>query len=790
MKHKNLIKIIAFLLFFCLLDGNVMAETYGYEGIADNTSLENSNDYGYCDNCKYTTPDWDAGATTVQITTADGTTVTKTICSSMSATRVASKCDIVSDSYPNPLNDDGTTNLNYSSFWNEWLNEAIKDGELDTNSESGKMIAESFCTNGETTSECSEKIKDMVANSADDNMDFNVFPGQTVCDNNGECKIVNELNTDMCNSNTPGMNKVLCENVANACLSGSATSYQKNQNGKLYAKGSSGICTYDSEAKFDLDCEQQCAYNCGQATAQYTAACTKDCIEKHCTTLEEDDPNPDPTPEPSDPKECKQYTCEELYGTSGCTSRTQTLPETVETPASCGVNYYKKSYKLGGKVDSCGTTNYIIETTVTITVPSRLNMSVKTSNSAQTENSTLKSAISIVSGSSNSNVFDSTVYAGKGFNWGGFNGSATVITRVGDSSNLIVEKNKINTEIKNVELKIACKKEEIEKKYSEAKKSCSESMGTCMTSCMSDGCEGSEECIEKSKKCSQSCSAEVSNCQKNAKKSYDDAIEKVNEEEEKLKQPYMDALEQLNACQAEIASTSTKTETYDDSYFTESVATMTLGSYSQISGSVKSIDKNSGLMNLESITNNSFVNKHDFFIPYYTPNNTRGTLKQSVSSDFGSASVSCPFSVLNSFIKTSGNINLIYRPISLVNPFPNSSSDDSRKTIGYWSEGVSNMIILNNREVSNYEVYNLVPMYTITLTPSDIKEIRAYNKQNSYSDFNLECVDGLYCRSNFLWQDFNHLINNDKSCAMDSDWYACDSEYYAGARDELLKKLK
>lgn len=756
MKHKNLINIIVFLLFFCLLDGNVMAEeygAYGYEGIADNTSLENSNDYGYCDDCKYTTPDWDAGATTVQITTEDGTTYTKTFCSSLTAARVnASKCDVVSDSYPNPLNDDGTTNLNYSSYWNEWLNEAIKDGELDTNSESGKMIAKVFCTNGETASECSEKIKDMVANSADDNMDFNVFPGQTICDDNGECYIANELNTDMCDYNTPGVNKVLCENVAEACISGSTTQYQGDKN---YEEGSKGICTYDSEAKLNLSCEQQCAYNCGQATAQYTEACTKDCIEKHCTTLEEDEPNPDP--EPSDPKECKQYTCEELYGASGCTSRTQTLPETVEIPASCGVNYYKKSYELGGKVDSCGTTNYIIETTVSITVPSGRN---------------------------------SSVYAGKGFNWGGFDGSATVITRVGDSSNLVVEKNKISTEIKNIGLKIACKKEEIEETYSEAQKSCNESMSTCMTSCMSDGCEGSEECTEKSKKCSHSCSETVSNCQKNAKESYDEAIEKVNEEEEKLKQPYMEALDTLNACQTQIASASTKIETYDDSYFTESAATMTLGSYRQISGSVKSIDKNSGLINLESITNNSFVNKHDFFIPYYTPNNTRGTLKQSVSSNFGSASVSCPFSVLNSFLEPSGNINLIYRPISLVNPFPNSSSDDSRKTVGYWSEGVSNMIILNNREVSNYEVYNLVPMYTITLTPSDIKEIRAYNKQNSYSDFNLECVDGLYCRSNFLWQDFNHLINNDESCAMDSDWYACDSEYYAGARDELLKKLK
>lgn len=101
------------------------------------------------------------------------------------------------------------------------------------------------------------------------------------------------------------------------------------------------------------------------------------------------------------------------------------------------------------------------------------------------------------------------------------------------------------------------------------------------------------------------------------------------------------------------------------------------------------------------------------------------------------------------------------------------------------------MFILNNREVEDYEVYNLTPMYSITLTPSSIKEIREYNKSHSYNDFNLECEDGLYCKSWFLRESqYSYIVNTEKSCGIGNDWYACDSEQLAINKDSLFNILR
>ena len=43
------------------------------------------------------------------------------------------------------------------------------------------------------------------------------------------------------------------------------------------------------------------------------------------------------------------------------------------------------------------------------------------------------------------------------------------------------------------------------------------------------------------------------------------------------------------------------------------------------------------------------------------------------------------------------------------------------------------------------------PMYSFTLTPSDIKNIRNYNKEHAYNDFDMTCdSNGEYCLSKFL----------------------------------------
>ena len=82
-------------------------------------------------------------------------------------------------------------------------------------------------------------------------------------------------------------------------------------------------------------------------------------------------------------------------------------------------------------------------------------------------------------------------------------------------------------------------------------------------------------------------------------------------------------------------------------------------------------------------------------------------------------------------------------------------------------------------------------MYSITLTPSTISEIRKYNKKNSYNDFNLDCDNGLYCKSNFLRNsEFTDIVNKGKSCGIDNDWYACDDEQLGKDKDSLFNILR
>jgi len=108
---------------------------------------------------------------------------------------------------------------------------------------------------------------------------------------------------------------------------------------------------------------------------------------------------------------------------------------------------------------------------------------------------------------------------------------------------------------------------------------------------------------------------------------------------------------------------------------------------------------------------------------------------------------------------TPGDINIIYRPISLDNPFP-SIDGDGRETGSNWCyiEDCSNTnpvvqnIITNNRDVQTEKIYReLDPLYTITLTPAVIKEIRKYNNKTTYDDFNLVCdSNGENCKSDFI----------------------------------------
>lgn len=105
------------------------------------------------------------------------------------------------------------------------------------------------------------------------------------------------------------------------------------------------------------------------------------------------------------------------------------------------------------------------------------------------------------------------------------------------------------------------------------------------------------------------------------------------------------------------------------------------------------------------------------------------------------------------------NLQLEYRSIDPKNPFPGKSGN-FRKVGKNWCDGlmcsgnaqendlVKNVIINRN---DSYNKTGVGAKYTITLTPSDIRIIREYNKLTTYDDYTLYCEnDGNDCYSRFL----------------------------------------
>lgn len=143
-----------------------------------------------------------------------------------------------------------------------------------------------------------------------------------------------------------------------------------------------------------------------------------------------------------------------------------------------------------------------------------------------------------------------------------------------------------------------------------------------------------------------------------------------------------------------------------------------------------------------------------------------------------------------------GGINIIYRTISLRNPFPGKNSTASKQTgitnnfslddiYGRYPGANWNSVtlvqnqILKNRGVDGNEVYNKTPLYSFELDPATIKEIRNYNKNASanggagYADFTLNCdVNGVKCLSSFI-RDKAGLTGGTCSSGLRSDFDKC-----------------
>ncbi|MDD3187163.1 MAG: hypothetical protein PHD02_01665 [Bacilli bacterium] len=191
-----------------------------------------------------------------------------------------------------------------------------------------------------------------------------------------------------------------------------------------------------------------------------------------------------------------------------------------------------------------------------------------------------------------------------------------------------------------------------------------------------------------------------------------------------------------------------------------------------------------GTYNLDILYSN--IGYKDHFTQYITTN---------INSDTKVVTYDCEYDVEDDKLVVEddteefGGIRLIYRPISLSNPFPGFDAE-GRLTGSNWCDGdncagdetnsLVEKYILNNRNTETESVYDKEePMYQITLTPSLINQIRDYNETHSYDDYDLYCVDGKDCQSEFIKVTFQGAF---EGCGVSSDFDYCDSldEYTRG----------
>lgn len=152
---------------------------------------------------------------------------------------------------------------------------------------------------------------------------------------------------------------------------------------------------------------------------------------------------------------------------------------------------------------------------------------------------------------------------------------------------------------------------------------------------------------------------------------------------------------------------------------------------------------------------------------------------------------SCEFATYRKLIKKDGGLNVVYRPISLSNPFPGESAN-GRQTGENWCDGnncsqfnpLVRNVITSNRGVTTDEIYSKRnPLYTITLTPAKILQIREYNSNTNYGDYNFDCKENGHCHSKFIRGDINGsgfnlisngILNTNNSCAINATGSRCN----------------
>lgn len=718
------------------------------EGDADNKQGVGSNPntgdcgYEYCTGNSYPT------ATTITITTAAGTKISFTVASEATAERYSIDGMTGDPDVPSALLPNGMPNPAYKEMMDKYMETAVVDGKLDPESEVGGAVIEALKKDGLCSDAAS--CTDYIASLEDsDGVDVTYEPDLIMFKNG-----TTEYEIADCEANgIKGSN--LCENVDASVHLGTDLEYSDT--------------TEDTPGIGDYDMKGLCTGTPGDA--------------------------PDPTPgtpnyDPFDPLEPDDNEVDVPD------IEEDEIPEDDVGEMQCGQPFSGTFYEEGTAMDSCGLTHYIIKTHIKVSAPANVG----------------------------------TITAGSSFSWGGVNSSSTTTIEPGGHEELTTTAANYSAKRENVWRKIMYNEYNISRIKSSLS-SAESSLSSCNS--LSDSYQYCPGTI-KNGKCDKPLKTVVTNdrtncinrCNKeiNRLENLLDAEEKEKEENQELYDEFTKEIDKLKECFKEYKENFKKVSTMTKTDVAEIVnSTLNIGGSSQASGSATSVSKGSGAAS--SGGNNSIAtNGDDFVISATIASGTSGTLTETINLPNGmSFDITCTVNVKNTILgcidncdpsdppdpvqcvdgvcpppsdgdydRNNSGLNIIYRPISLTNPFPYSDSSATyRKKLALWSSDyVVKKIITNNREVDTYEVYNLTPMYTITLTPADIKDIRDYNKKHDYSDFTLECKKGLYCESQFLRKEIIHMIDVGNSCAIGNDWYGCDSETLANYREGFLTRLK
>lgn len=154
----------------------------------------------------------------------------------------------------------------------------------------------------------------------------------------------------------------------------------------------------------------------------------------------------------------------------------------------------------------------------------------------------------------------------------------------------------------------------------------------------------------------------------------------------------------------------------------------------------------------------------------------------------------------------SGGIDVIYRTIDLVNPFPGQNAEQRNTGSNWCSYNIKTQTIdckYNNQTVKNYitrekggtehggEVYREDHvLYEVTLDSSTIGKIRDYNDDNKYDDWDLSCYNeedsnvttdsrvtyGKACKSEFLRDFLRSNVSGKCASSTNGNFYTCDED--------------